>query len=313
MAPITRNASSNAKMKVPLTEISAHCRNVSVIVSLIVLLSQLRLGKRSEQRYGLLGGARPLGGSKKKVQRKAAGFQKKQPGKSESQKRQERRERRSSAALCITVDCCVCVLQGTYWFSKACKNEDCGCKTSADLSTKKVLTNDAYHYLAEHTFFGRNQDLEKANAFRSADALRKQKSRATGDFASVVLTCFRLLTNFVCRAVIHSWHNCVLYSKVVYDIVSFHCAFNRTMSLFWQISMHADIDVLLVADELINVPSFCSVQLLITITICTTIWLTIWLRVYRFTSASCDCSPVPQFFLSNRFTKLQIHHVFALH
>ena len=40
------------------------------------------------------------------------------------------------------------------------------------------------------------------------------------------------------------------------------------MSLFWQISMHADLDVLLVADELINVPSFCSVQLLITITIC---------------------------------------------
>ena len=58
-----------------------------------MLLSQLRIGKRSKQRCGLLGGARPLGGSKKKAQRKAAGFQQKQPDKSESQKRQERRER----------------------------------------------------------------------------------------------------------------------------------------------------------------------------------------------------------------------------
>ena len=41
---------------------------------------------------------------------------------------------------------------------------------------------------------GRNEDPEKANAFRRAerqrDALRKQKSRATGDLAFVVLMCF---------------------------------------------------------------------------------------------------------------------------
>ena len=41
-----------------------------------MLLQQLRSGKRSKQRYGLLGGARPLRGSKKKAQREAAGFQK---------------------------------------------------------------------------------------------------------------------------------------------------------------------------------------------------------------------------------------------
>ena len=33
---------------------------------------------------------------------------------------------------------------------------------------------------------GRNDDLEKGNAFRSADALRKQESRTTGDTISVV-------------------------------------------------------------------------------------------------------------------------------
>ena len=110
MAPITRSASSTQKMKVLLTEISAHCCIISVVINLIMLLQQLRSGKRSKQRYGLLGGARPLGGSKKKGQRKAAGFQKKQPEKSESQKRQERRERWRSALfhqICLTAVVCV--------------------------------------------------------------------------------------------------------------------------------------------------------------------------------------------------------------
>ena len=81
------------------------------------------------------------------------------------------------------------------------------------------------------------------------------------------------------------------------------------MSLFAQISLHADIDVLLVADELINVASLALHSC----------WLQsqfarpfdswhIDLRVHHVIDRQCHISSL----FSNRFTNLRMHHVFAL-